>query len=72
MKSAAEICAQIKDEERNGGKTLEELHEHNAEDGLVGWGWHPGEGREPAPGSQEIFGELTKAWIETGAACPAG
>ena len=71
-KSAAEICAQIKDEERNGGKTLEELHEHNAEDGLVGWGWHPGEGREPAPGSQEIFGELTKAWIETGAACPAG
>ena len=48
------------------------LHEHNAEDGLVGWGWHPGEGREPAPGSQEIFGELTKAWIETGAACPAG
>ena len=69
-RSAAEICAQLKDPERNGNRTLAELHEHNAEDGLVGWGWHPGEGREPAPGSQDIFGELTKAWIETGAACP--
>ena len=47
------------DPERNGGRSMAELHEHNAEDGLVGWGWHPGEGREPAPGSQEIFGELT-------------
>ena len=70
-KSAAEICAQLKDPERNGGRSMAELHEHNAEDGLVGWGWHPGEGREPAPGSQEIFGELTKAWIDTGSACPA-
>ena len=70
-KSAGEICAQLKDPERNGGKSLAELHEHNAEDGLVGWGWHPGEGRTPAPGSQEIFGELTQAWIDTGAACPS-
>ncbi|MFW2543912.1 Isoquinoline 1-oxidoreductase subunit [Primorskyibacter sp. 2E107] len=69
-KSAAEICAQLKDPERNGDRTLAELHEHNAEDGLVGWGWKPGEGREPAPGTQEIFGELTQAWIDTGAACP--
>lgn len=69
-KSSGEICAQLKDPERNGGKTLAELHEHNAEDGLVGWGWEPGEGREPAPGSQEIFGQLTQAWIDTGAACP--
>lgn len=39
--SLGEICSQIKDPERNGGKTLEELHEHNAHDGLVGWGWLP-------------------------------
>ncbi len=69
-RSAAEICAHLKDPERNGGRSLEELHEHNAEDGLVGWGWHPGEGREPAPGSQEVFGALTRAWIDTGAMCP--
>ena len=69
--SLGEICAQIKDPERNGGKDLEALHEHNAEDGLVGWGWEPGEGRTPAPGSQELFGELTRAWIDTGSACPS-
>ena len=68
--SLGEICEQIKDPERNGGKTLEELHEHNAHDGLVGWGWHPGDGREPAPGSQAVFGDLTRAWIDTGAHCP--
>ncbi|MGP3698484.1 Isoquinoline 1-oxidoreductase subunit [Rhodobacter sp. NSM] len=66
-----DICRQLKDPARNGGKTLEQLHEHNASDGLVGWGWEPGEGREPAPGSQEIFGELTRAWIDSGAACPS-
>jgi mono/diheme cytochrome c family protein len=70
-KSLADICVQIKDPQRNGGRDLEALHEHNATDGLVGWGWDPGEGRTPAPGSQELFGQLTRAWIETGSACPS-
>ena len=65
-----EICRQLKDPERNGGRTLDEIHEHNATDGLVGWGWRPGEGRTPVPGTQAQFGELTRAWIETGAHCP--
>ncbi|MBS1300732.1 Isoquinoline 1-oxidoreductase subunit [Loktanella sp. SALINAS62] len=69
-KTAAEICAQLKDPDRNGNRTLAELHEHNAKDGLVGWGWNPGAGREPAPGSQDVFGQLTQAWIDTGAICP--
>ena len=71
-KSPAEVCAQIKDHERNGGRTLAEIHEHMAEDSLVGWGWHPDAGRTPVPGTQARFGELIKAWIETGAECPAG
>jgi len=70
-KSLGEICAQIKDPARNGGKTIDEIVEHMAHDDLVGWGWHPGEGREPVPGTQEVFGELIKYWAETGAACPA-
>ncbi|GFE64204.1 Isoquinoline 1-oxidoreductase subunit [Litoreibacter roseus] len=69
-KTSGEICEQVKDPDRNGNRTLAELHEHNAEDGLVGWAWEPGEGREPAPGSQALFGELTQAWIDNGAACP--
>jgi hypothetical protein len=69
-RALGEICAQIKDPERNGGKTLAELHEHMAEDELVGWGWAPGAGRTPAPGTQETFGQLIQAWIESGAVCP--
>jgi hypothetical protein len=69
-KTLGEICAQLKDPERNGHRTLAELHEHMAEDDLVGWGWHPGAGRESAPGTQQILGALIQAWIETGAACP--
>ena len=70
--SKAAICEQLKDVERNGGKSLAELQQHNAEDGLVGWAWKPGKGREPAPGTQELFGALTQAWIDSGAHCPRG
>ena len=70
-KTPGAICEQIKDQDRNGGKTLAELIEHMAEDDLVGWGWNPGEGREPVPGTQEAFGDLYKAWAATGAHCPA-
>jgi hypothetical protein len=69
-KSLAEICTQVKDPARNGGHSLAEIVEHGAKDELVGWGWHPGEGRAPAPGTQERFGELLRAWAESGASCP--
>jgi hypothetical protein len=69
-KSLGEICVQIKDPERNGGMSLDELIHHMSEDSLVGWGWNPGDDRTPAPGTQEQFGALIKAWVETGAACP--
>lgn len=69
-KSLADICTQIKDPERNGGRDLAGIVEHMAHDELVGWGWEPGEGREPAPGSQAAFGELIQAWVDTGAHCP--
>jgi hypothetical protein len=70
-KSLREICEQIKDPKRSGGKSMEQLVEYMAEDTLVGWGWAPGVGREPAPGTQKEFGELIRAWVESGAACPA-
>jgi ketosteroid isomerase-like protein len=69
-KTPGEICRQLKDPSRNGGFSLEALIKHMAADPLVGWAWHPGLGREPAPGTQEQFGKLVAAWIETGAACP--
>lgn len=69
-KSLSDICQQIKDKERNGGRSLEDLVHHMSEDDLVGWAWHPGGTRTPAPGTQKEFGELIKAWVDSGAACP--
>jgi hypothetical protein len=71
-KSLGQICTQLKDKERNGGKDMAALIKHMSEDSLVGWGWHPGAGRTPAPGTQKQFGDLIKAWADAGAACPKG
>ena len=71
-KSLGQICVQIKDKERNGGKDMAALIKHMSEDSLVGWGWNPGAGRTPAPGTQKQFGDLIKAWAGAGAACPKG
>ena len=69
-RTIGEVCEQIKDPARNGNRSLEKIRVHLAEDHLVGWAWHPGEGRQPVPGTQEEFGELVTAWITTGAHCP--
>ena len=55
---------------RNGGRDLAQIHEHMAKDDLVAYGWKPGTGRAPAPGTQERAGELIQAWIDSGAECP--
>jgi hypothetical protein len=70
-KTPGEICAQLKDPARNGGRTLAQIHEHIGTDSLVGWAWAPGFGREPAPGTQKEAGALIAAWINDGAVCPA-
>lgn len=70
-KSSAEICSQIKDPARNGGRTLEEIAEHVRDDKLVAWGWSPGPGREPAPGSAEETFEALQNWAANGSRCPS-
>lgn len=69
-KSAADLCAQLQDPARNGGRTLAQIVDHSAHDALVAWGWNPGADREPVPGTQAQFGALMAAWADTGAACP--
>jgi hypothetical protein len=51
-KSLGQICEQIEDPRRSGGKTLAAIHEYMAHDSLVGWSWLPGGNREPALGTQ--------------------
>jgi hypothetical protein len=69
-KSVSQICQQLKDPQQTGGRSLALLQEHLAGDDLVAWGWKPGEGRDPAPGSQQELGALVRSWIDTGAVCP--
>lgn len=69
-RSSAEICEQVKDPARNGDRTLEEIASHVRDDGLVAWGWDPGPGREPAPGSAQETYDLLAKWAAEGAPCP--
>ncbi len=69
--TSAQICEQIKDPERNGGRTVEEVAEHVGHDPLVLWGWSPGPGREPAPYTPEEMAASLLAWHGAGAPCPA-
>jgi hypothetical protein len=69
-RTIGQICAQVKDPARNGGRSLEEIVHHVGTDHLVGWAWAPGTGRQPAPGTQSQAGALLDAWVKTGAVCP--
>lgn len=69
-KSTGEICEQIKDPTRNGGKTLSQIADHVAHDALVSYGWSPPAHLEPAPGNQALFAQLVEGWIAAGAHCP--
>lgn len=68
--SVGQICQQLKDKNRNGGRDIAALIKHVTTDTLVLWGWNPGKGREPAPGTPAEFGALMQAWADSGAACP--
>ncbi len=69
-KSAAQLARQLKDPRQNGGKTLDEIVRHSAEDSLVATGWNPGDGRTKAPLTQAEFGRLMREWVDKGAAVP--
>jgi hypothetical protein len=69
-KTLAQICEQVKDPARNGGRSLEDIVHHVGEDPLVGWAWVPGGNRRAAPGTQAQAGALLDAWVKTGAVCP--
>jgi len=63
------ICAQLRDPERNGGRTVEELAEHLGHDVILHWAWEPGGGREAAPYSLEEHTADLRAWGAAGTPC---
>jgi len=46
-RSLPQICEQIKDRARNGGRDMAALVQHMAEDSLVGWAWSPAPAARP-------------------------
>jgi hypothetical protein len=70
-KSLGQICTQLKDPQRNGGRDIAAILKHVVTDSLVKWAWAPGPGRTPAPGTNAEFGALLEAWAAGGAHCPA-
>lgn len=69
-KTPHELCEQLKDPERNGGKSLPGLVEHVEHDTLVLWGWAPGPGRTVPPVSHQTFVKAMETWTKAGAPCP--
>ena len=68
-RSAHELAKQLVDPKQNGNKDLKALIAH-ADDGLVKWGWNPGEGRTLPPISYAKFKEAWITWLTTGAYAP--
>jgi len=65
-----QLALQILDPKQNGGRTKTQLIDHIANDDLVGWAWHPGEGRSLPPLSRAALVAQVKLWIAKGAYAP--
>jgi hypothetical protein len=69
-RSPRELCLQLKDPTRNGGRTGTALVEHMAHDPLVTWAWSPGPGRSVPKESQASVARATSIWVAEGMPCP--
>ena len=69
-RSAQQICEQMKDPARNGGRhTPEQIIEHMKTDPLVLWAWAPGNGRALPPLAHDKFVEALESWVKAGMPC---
>lgn len=68
--SSDQICAQLRDPDRNGGRDAAELAEHLGHDVILHWAWTPGGTREPAPYSLQAHVTDLLTWGVAGMPCP--
>lgn len=66
-----QLALQLLDPKQNGGRTKQQLIDHMAKDDLVGWAWHPGDGRTLPPMSRAAFVAQVRLWIAKGAYAPS-
>ena len=69
-RSSAEICGQLRDPDRNGGRDYLAIAGHLDHDLILHWAWNPGGGREPAPYSLQEHVDDILAWGVAGYPCP--
>ncbi len=69
-KRPRELCEQLKDPTRNGGRVGDAVIEHLRHDPLVLWAWAPGPGRAPPPVSHAAVVKAAQTWVEAGMPCP--
>jgi len=70
-RSPRQLALQLLDPKQNGGRTKAQLIDHMANDDLVGWAWHPGDGRILPPMSRSDFAAQVRLWIAKGAYAPS-
>lgn len=70
-KTSDEVCAQLRDPDRNGGRDALDLASHLDHDVILHWAWTPGGGREPAPYSLQAHVDDVLAWGAAGFPCAA-
>lgn len=68
-KAAEEICRQLRDPDRNGGRSAEDLARHLGRDVILHWAWAPGGGRDPAPFTLQDHVNDILAWGAAGMPC---
>jgi hypothetical protein len=66
-----QLALQLLDPKQNGGRTKAQLIDHMANDDLVGWAWHPGDGRTLPPMTRPAFAAQVRLWIAKGAFAPS-
>jgi len=66
-----QLALQLLDPKQNNGRTKAMLIDHFAHDDLVGWAWHPGDGRTLPPMTRAALVTQVKLWIAKGAYAPA-
>ncbi len=68
-KASREICTQLRDPARNGGRGFEDIAVHLGHDVILHWAWNPGPGRQPAPYSLEEHTQDVLIWGAAGMPC---
>ncbi|KIN71561.1 hypothetical protein [Sulfitobacter guttiformis] len=68
-KTSVEVCTQLRNPDTNDGFDLVELVEHVRTSAFVNYGFVPGAGRTPAPGSVEDLAQDLEIWAAAGTPC---